>query len=117
MRHFIFGGENLIRGSTASAPPSLSTVPAIATVESQRTVIASGSSLSLTVDSRHSPPLAFVTLMHWLDNISGMVIPRFPPSLRDYILLPVVRGFSAAAQRGTSGSMISLQNNSGEWMN
>lgn len=25
------------------------------------------------------PPLAFVALMHWLDNISGMVIPRFPP--------------------------------------
>lgn len=64
-----------------------------------------------------SPLLAFVTLMHWLGNISGMLISGILTLMQDYNLLPVKEGFTAGALGEKLGSMISPQNNRGEWMN
>lgn len=64
-----------------------------------------------------SPPLAFVTLMHWFDNICGMVIPRFPPRCRITSYSLSCRVSQLVHSEVCRGSVISLQNNSGEWMN
>lgn len=77
---FHFGGDNLIGGLTVSTSPSLSLHSSC----NRRCGEPKNGNRLRVLSVTYSglapfAPLAFVTLMHWLDNISGMVIPRFPP--------------------------------------